>query len=245
MKIHIKPLVLLLCGASVQVAVNAQAWVPCPATEFREQKAKSDALYAGTASIRMRIDMASYRSINDPLPFDQGTAVVMRSGEAFRSEQLGMITVQNGSLRVTIDETDRIIMVNKPAPSDEPFVSYVATTVFDGLASCAKRNTPLGNEFKLVFGEGALYDHMIVRYDAMGWLRGTETHWRQPIPEYPDDPNSAAYTPKLLMTYWVPTPLTEVGTELDPLTYVSISNGKVVGLGRYAAFQVYDGRVAQ
>lgn len=227
-------------------SVVAQEWTPCAVSVFTAHKAASDAKYGAKSEYRLVLEIKSYRSAGDATPYDKGTVTIVRNGDRYRSEQFGMVILQDKKLRVVVDDGDRSIMVNEPAASDVPFLEQFSKTVFDGLASCAQRKNALGTEFKLVFASGAVYDHMIVRYDQQGWLRGTETHWRLPVPEFPDDPTSAAYTPKLVMTYGVPTtPDTTKALELDPGAVVAQRDGTLQGVGRYAGYDVFDGRAEQ
>lgn len=245
MRVVVQHTLLLLAVFFMTSSAFAQGWTPCSISKFRKDKAVCDSMYAAKANYRLTMTMASYRSITDPLPHDQGQAVIVRSGKTYRSEQLGIITVQNETMRVTVDKEDRLIVISKPSALDELFVTQFSTKVIEGLATVSYRLVAGMTEYKLVFGAGAIYDHMIVRYDVNGWLRSTETHWRRPIAEYPDDPQSKSYTPKLVMTYDVPLAHNTVSAEMDPNTYVSQRNGEHVGVGPFASFEVFDGRVQQ
>lgn len=225
--------------------LQAQGWTACTAADLLRAKAASDALYATVPVFSMDIRMSSYRSATDAVPFEEVQASILHDGARSRAEIKNIVTIQDAGLRIIVDREERTIMVTDPVNDEDPYFSAISRTVIEQAAAWARRTTGEGTEYRITFPKGAVYDHLIVLYDAKGWLRRTESIWRQAVSEVPDDPGARSFKPKLRVAYGSPRAFTSGSkrAEMDPYAIISIQDGIPQGIGPWSEFEIIDSRL--
>lgn len=238
-------LVTAVALGALAVLLHAQEWTACPAAELVRAKKASDALHATVPVFSLKLRMASYRSATDAVPFEEVDAILLHDGACSRAEIKDMLTVQDADLRVIVDREERTLIVTDPVAEDDPYVSALSNAVIERAASCARRATPEGTEYRIIFPDGAVYDRLIVLYDKKGWLRRTVSFWRQGISEQPDDPGARLFKPKLQVDYELPRAFASGSrrAEMDTSAFIVLEDGTPKGIGPWTAFEIIDSRI--
>lgn len=211
---------------------------------FVQAKRASDALYAGIERFRITMEMASYRSLEDRVPHDKTTARIIREGTRFRSELGGIVTVQDATIRVVRDPEEGKVFATDPVKLEDAWAIGMADLVLTSLVACERRAWDGHTEYRIRFGPGSAQEHMVVRYDAAGWLRGTSTVWRRSIAEDPSNPLSVAYRPRLEVAYGIPVVINGPSDpDTDPWRLIRRSEHGLVATGEWSGATVIDARL--
>ncbi len=234
-------MVLLLASA----IGHAQVWQPSTPQEVLERIDANGRKFVELGAYEVSMDMSSYRSVNDAAPFDQGRSVMIKVGDRYRVDALGVTTVQDEQFTVSVDSSERMIMVGKAGPLVNEIGAAHMRTVVEKAASVSKRSTGKGVVYKIEFLRGAHYSRMDLEYDAEGWMVKMESHWGFAIQEDPDDPNSPSYTPKVVMLWGRPRKVQEAAVQgkLDISQYVIFKNNRPEAVGIWKDFELHDSRV--
>lgn len=239
-------LILVFMGCLVSLAINAQAWVSCPVQEVVAQSIAHGALLKGMDHYACGMEMASYRSGEDKVPFERARGRVYRSGKGYRNEVAGIVTISDGELRVTLDSAERVMVLAKADTLEELFTLEARAATVRAAKTCAKRTTPEGLQYRLSFPETMPYAHMDLLYDAQGWLRRLELQWAQGIQEEFDVEGAPAYKPRVTITFEQPMAMPErtLSPLMDLRQYLSASTkGKPQAVQAYAGYQLIDTRL--
>jgi len=235
-------LLVLAMSPLMCMAGATQEWQPIAVKEFIAAKRSSDALYAGLVRYEMKVRMISYRSWDDAVPLERVEASVRRAADRFRSEVGGIVTLQDKRIRVIYDPEEGRLFAADPVELADAWALGAVDHILNAVASCFKRIGAGSVEYKLVFAQGAVYDHTIVRYDTQGWLRSTSTIWRQSIAEDPGQPMSPVYRPRLDVEYGTPRPLEADMVEPDPWQFVRETPVGLSAVGQWKGAEVIDSR---
>lgn len=226
------------------IGTFGQAWENVPVSDFVQAKRASDALYVGLERFRITMEMTSYRSVEDRVPHDRTMASIVREGTRFRSEVGGIITVQDATIRVVRDPEEGKVFATDPVKLEDAWAIGVANLVLSSLVACERRTLDGHTEYRVRFSPGSVQEHMVVRYDAAGWLRSTSTVWRRPIAEDPSDPLSAAYRPRLEVAYGIPVVLKGPPDPVtDPWRLVKRGEQGLVAIGEWTGAPVIEARL--
>ncbi|MEO8589950.1 MAG: hypothetical protein ABI432_11305 [Flavobacteriales bacterium] len=239
---HIVVCCMVLFGAR-SLADAPQDWTTVPGSAFVEAKQGNDSRYKDLPRFSMDIELVSYRSWDDQAPHERTQARVVRDASRFRSEVSGLVSVQDPLIRVVMDPQEHVIMATDPVDLNDAWAIGAVDIVLSSVATCFERSVDGGKEYKLVFKTGAVYDHTIVRYDAQGWLRHTSTVWRQTVQEDPSDRLSAAYRPRLDVSYGIPRTLTgPADASTDPWSLVREGKEGLEAIGAWKDIPIIDTR---
>lgn len=236
-------LVVFLCCSSGHLAV-AQQWETVDVRLLKEQKAKSDELQAAMTSMEMQIDFTSYRSKTDVVPHERVVAELVRDKESFRSTVGTITTIQVGAARVVIDKVDRSILLTDPVPLEDMSLQQLSAIVLDRVVQCSRRRTVDGMEYRIQWPAASLYDQQLLLFDNQGWLRRTETTWRQGIQEDPGNLLSPVHYPRLVAQYGRPLPLRpERRADLDLSKVYRATTAGIVAVAPWTGYEVIDTRI--
>jgi hypothetical protein len=232
-------LVLTLSATAVP-----QQWETVDVRLLKEQKALSDQLQASRTSMVMVVEFTSFRSKNDVVPHERIVAEVLRDKDRFRSRIGDITTIQAGAVRVVIDERERSMMITDPVALEDAGLAQLSSMVLDKVLSCNRRRLTDGMEYRIQFPPGGVYEFQLIQFDDQGWLRRTETVWRQGIPEDPGNVRSVVHQPRLIAQYGRPAPLNaDRSRELDlAKVYRAAGASGFVALAPWSGFQVIDTR---
>lgn len=224
---------------------GAQAWVPCPAQEVLEHAEANGKAYAALPVYEMRVELASYRSSTDVAPFDRAESLLQKAGDRSRVDHMGIITVQDGRLRVTVDTTEHVILVAKADDIMDVIGADHAHLIIEQAAAVTKKAIAAGVTYKVMFRPGAYYDRVEITYDKDGILARADLFWRIAIQEDPDDPRSPAYTPRVTMLFGRPRAIAEaaITKRLDLSAYIVMKNGRPIAAPGWTGYEVIDTRV--
>ncbi len=237
---HILTAIVLMPATGMAGAI--EQWQPIAVNEFIAAKRLSDALYANLLMYEMKVRMSSFRSWDDAVPHERVEASVHRADDRFRSEVGGIITIQDARIRVIYDPTEGRVFAADPVDLADAWALGAVDHILNAIATCFKRAVAGGVEYKLVFAQGAIYDHTVVRYDSQGWLRSSSTIWRQAIAEEPGQPGSPAYRPRFDAEYEVPHALGGEAIVPDPWQFIRLAAGGLLAIGQWKGAEVIDSR---
>lgn len=236
----------LACALSLAAEKgDAQTWQSSTPQELLERIEANGKLYEAVTSYRLLVDMASYRSTDDVVAFDEAQSTVVKSGKRYRVDALGMVTVQDEQYRVTVDSAERMIMVGRAGDIMDVVGADHARIIIENAASVTKRSQRDGVTFRVVFRKGAYYTQLENTYDTEGWLKKIECYWGVEVKENPDDPKSPGYKPRVVMRFGRPERLKEEVTtrHLDIGQFVAFQGGKPYPVGSWSGYEVFDTRV--
>lgn len=217
----------------------AQAWTPVPVERLLHQRALADSLQAAMGPSILVMDLMSFRSSTDVVPYDRKHARLVRTAQGFRSEIGDVLMVQGHGLRVVVDRSDRTMLVTDPTALTNVSLPPWSEELLTSLGACYMRTVSDGVEFKLVMAKDVVHDHVLLQFDAQGWLRRSETFWRSGMDGTPGDP-------RLVVQYQRPVPLRagtvdEQGT--DPWEFVKVGPAGLIAIGEWNGIEVIDARI--
>lgn len=240
--IHIVPFIGLLLAHD---PAFSQVWSASTSKEMLERIDANGRKFSELTAYELTVDMASYRSVNDAEPFDEGRSVMVRQGDNYRVDALGVTTVQDGKFMVSVDSSEQLMVFAKAGPVINQVGAEHMRVVVEKAKAVSKRAASDGVVYRIEFLPGAHYSRMEITYDSEGWMTRMESHWGFAIQEDPDDPRSPSYTPKVVMRFSKPVRLDMANAKqrLDLSRFVVLKNDRPAPAAAWLGYRVHDSRV--
>jgi|GEM_PF-5500564 len=232
---------LVIYCSSAGVAQAAPSWVVTDTIELGRYLHAYEAKLGALNDYVLRSTISSYHNTTDAMPAEVERTTLWKMGDRMRSEAFGVITVQDNTLRVTVDAEERMIMLSVPEGSLSMADAGTRTIMFLAAQQVRKTTDPLGVRFQLTFPKAATYSTLELVFDKQGWLRSMTTCWARPIIVEPGNPLSDQVLPKVRVDLTEPGPIGQK-VELDIAKLVDRKAAQLRGVGAYADFEVYDTR---
>ena len=193
---------------SVMTFVSATSfvgdWSDSTPQELIQLIAENGARIRSLEAFELVTEIESFRSASDVVPFDTERSVMICAGNRYRVDAMGLTTIQDERHLVTIDSAERMVIVGNVGPVVNEASKELMRTVLENAVGVGRRKIGGSVEYRVEFLPKAQYSAMHLVFDQEGYLMSTTSYWRFAIKEDPDDPNSAAYKPKLLVRYGRP-----------------------------------------
>lgn len=134
-----------------------------PAQQLKEDIRKVNETYAKTKAVSMKIQYRLFQNYVTAIPFEDKSGSYIRQGQNYVSQLLGITTLQNGSLKLSVSDAEKTIIVSD---ADKKMASP-GNEMLDSLVSrCSKIEfTDLGDGrklYRLRFEKTAFFEYDMI-----------------------------------------------------------------------------------
>ncbi len=136
--------------------------------------------YANTPNYKMDIEHLSYKSANSSVASEQFKGYFLKHKNSYHSNTLGITTIQDSKLKITIDSTNKAILVSNPDESISTWKNLNDENLFSAISYAQHKNNANGttsyklyykpnNQFKyfeIIVGESSWVQEFIIFYQS-------------------------------------------------------------------------------
>lgn len=252
MKVVLNYLILCFLFPVCAFSQEKGAWQPASTSEIVTAYQKMSDWFITTTSYSFHLKYTSYKNHISNEVIESSEGYYKRVGNNYKTEAIGIKTVQNAKVRIIIDTSDKIVTITNPGNLSP---AGARTEEFAQLVEVAKALK------KRTFGKGIAYRVDLKKnemYDALEFIvsdKGivekliyyySERSEKDYLESDEDSKTDLKIKPRLeveFTAYQSPTKFTE--NEFTEKSIVINDNRKVALLDRYRAYQVKDYRTAQ
>jgi len=197
-------------------------WTASTDADLQKCMGEAAAKYIPQRDLSLTYEMFYYNDQQDLEPAERSIARIFRKGQSHRSEQLGILTIQDEKLRVSIDSAARVVLVSTPVAAFDPWSGAMGNDLMASAQKIGVQRSNGGQRFRLMFGTNDLYEAIEIAFDPQGWMLELVLLYRRHpqanalfSPEY--------RRPKVIMRFEQPKPLPVIAKH-------SFETGSVVDL---------------
>jgi hypothetical protein len=127
------------------------AALTAPAQTIAEAFRKVNETYSKTPSISMQVHYRLFSDYTATVPFESNDGVFFRNGNSFYSSLLGITTVQNKNVRISVSENDKTIIVSDPSEKGKNPSTIEIDSMLARCSSSELRNEENGSRRCILF----------------------------------------------------------------------------------------------
>lgn len=175
-----------------------------PAQQLKEDVRKVNETYAKTKTVSMKIHYRLFQNYATAIPFEDKTGTFIRQGQNYFSQLLGITTVQNGSVKLSVSDADKTIIVSD---ADRKIAAPSNVMIDSLIKRCSKVEfTDLGEGrklYRLRFEKTAFfeYDMIDLQFGSNYFIEKIVLFYREAVVLDETAGNMKKEKPKLEISY--------------------------------------------
>lgn len=217
-------------------------WQPATGAELSRAIETNHKNYGTLTDFSLRYEMLHYEDQGLPNPSERHAMRIDRRGDSYRAEQLGILTIQDNTIRVSVDSTGAIVMLAAPSAMESEQVNTWKERIIPLATSIGKQMTPRGTRYRLMLPASTGFDAVEIAFDGAGWLQ-------ELVVLYAHSPQSqhlftpAQLRPKVVTRFERPIALkTDPKVDMDPSKIVDLSGDTPTLRSKWKSYQLIDTR---
>lgn len=240
-------LYITLFLTAISLTTPTDNWKPLTVDEMGKEIKKIEEFYKTTPAYSISVSQASYKSYTAVTTEDKMTGYFIKDAKNnYHSYALGMHTIQNSKIKITVDSLNKSILINEP---DKSFTKEVKTSdIGQMLKTCSavKKITGTdGNRFRFEFGKSNTFSAYEIWTGKSAQIQKIIMYFNA---EYPSDPNnekSPKTKPRAEISFsnYKMNVKPVYSEHFDESKYIVIKNGKYEVTEKWKGYTVYDLRV--
>lgn len=232
---------------SSMVLAPADNWTSITVEDMAKETKKIESVYKDNVGYSFSISHVTYKNYTTAKSEDKMTGYFIKDAKNnYHSYILGVHTIQNNKVKITIDSLNKSIQINSP---DRSFTKEVKLSeVEDMLKICSsvkKQDITTGKKFRMEFSKTRKYSAYEVWVNASSQLEKLVMYFNAEFPSDPGDENSAKTKPRaeVLFTNYKTGLKPDYKSYFDETKYITFKGDTYVGSSTYKEYKIYDLRV--
>lgn len=179
------------------------AWEVSSKEELISVYQKSMEWFSKNTNYKVDVKYSSFSDHTIATPYDKSEGFYIRSNNNFHSMVLGVKTIQNERMRLVIDASSQIIIINNSAKNAQtPFDSRGFSELAEQLKAIKKQKNNIGEIiYRMEFKPNGLYKAYEFKINESGLLTGVRYYYAKEMKEDEEDENSLKGTPRVEIDY--------------------------------------------
>ena len=218
-------------------------WEPAE-KEVLEKKVQAVSRFFGDEeAYRVEVRMSSYKGHLAVTPHDVAEGYIKKVGKNTCVSSLGMVTVQDGILKVMVDTANRIIGIYEANKAFYKGMIDLENLRFEGGGNCFSRSSKKATSYRMEMPGSSPLERIEFTVDHKNFLSDWTLFYAREVEEENASGTVSRAKPKLGIEYRLSTtaPLLHAEERVDH--YISIKGDKVIAKGSYRSFELVDFRV--
>lgn len=238
-------LILIVFYSNAQVG----AWELATKAEMIAAYQKACTWFSNTQNYAFKLKYTSFKNHTSNEVIESSEGYYKRLGNKYKTEAIGIKTVQNEKVRIIIDTTDKLITVLNPGKLNPSLTeSKDLEVMLDNVKALKKRKVGKSICYRIDFIKNELYEAYEYTINEKGLLQSLVYYYSE---QTEDDDGDGEYTtpiktkvkPRLEVIFSnYQTPIAIAESEFYEKLVVLNGNQKINLLDKYKAFQVKDYR---
>lgn len=232
---------------SSMVVVPVDNWTAITVEAMATEIKKIEAVYKDNVGYSFSISHVTYKNYTTTTAEDKMTGYFIKDAKNnYHSYILGVRTIQNSKVKITVDSINKSIQINTP---DRSFTKEVKLSEVENMLKiCSvvkKQDVSSGKKFRMEFAKTKKYSAYEVWVNSSSQLEKLVMYFNAEFPSDPNDEKSAKTKPRaeVLFTNYK-TGLKPVYKDyFDETKYVTAKGDTYVGATNYKDYKIYDLRV--
>ncbi|MFN3342284.1 MAG: hypothetical protein ACK40M_06275 [Flavobacteriales bacterium] len=236
---------LSLLSSAMVVPVNS--WTAITVEDMAKETKKIESVYKVNVGYSFTISHITYKNYTTLTPEDKMTGYYIKDAKNnYHSYILGVHTIQNSKVKITVDSVNKSIQINSP---DRSFTKEVKLSeVEEMLKICSavkKQDVTTGKKFRMEFSKTKKYSAYEVWVNSSSQLEKLVMYFNAEFPSNPNDEKSAKTKPRAEVVF------ADYKTGIKPLykdyfdeaKYITLKGDGYVASSAYKDYKIYDLRV--
>lgn len=244
-----KSLYIFFVFISAISTAQVGAWEVATKNEVISSYQKTWTWFTNTQNYAFKLKYTSYKDYVSKEIIESSEGYYKRLGNKYKTEAIGIKTVQNEKIRIIIDTLDKIITVLNPGKLNPALtVAKDLEVMLDNVKALKKRKIGKSTCYRIDFIKNELYEAYEFTINEKGLLESLVYYYSEQIEE--DDGDGQYITPiktkvkprleVLFTNYQAPIVIAE--SEFQEKSIVLNDKQKINLLDKYKAFQLKDYR---
>jgi hypothetical protein len=200
----------------------------------------------GMENYSFQLDYRSYKDHNEREPFETATGVYKKSGKNYMCNVLGIKTIQNSRMKITIDSAEKLIVLTAPQNISPAAMNLdQVRDLLDNAKSLTKKIVGKYTTYRIEFNKNELYQSMEYRFEAEGGLTQLSYYYaEQTDRDYNEngDMIDMRLMPRLDVCFSAYKQEKSGEGEFAESNIVVQQNNKLIASGKYRGYEVKDYR---
>lgn len=242
-KIFLPGLIFILSG----FVISDNNWEVVSADEMTKKIKEIESFYKTTKAYSIVVSHKSYKNYTSNIPEDQSNGFFIKDTKNnYHSYSMGIRTVQNDKVRITIDSLNKSILINQP---DKSFSREVKISELkDLLKTCSKMKIGTWSnidKLRFEFSRSSSYSAYEIWTSTSYRITRVVIYFNIEIPTDPDDEKSPKTKPRaeIVFSDYKTGISPDYKKYFDETKYIVFKNGEYAATDKYADFLIYDLRV--
>lgn len=227
---------------SLVTTLGRAQWQPASAAELARAMDANHAHYNGLGDFSLRYEMLHYEDQSHVKPSEQHAMRIDRRGGSYRAEQLGILTIQDKDIRVSVDSAGAIVMLASPTAIEAEQLGQWKDRIIPLASSIGKQTTTQGTRYRLMLPASTGFEAVEIAFDQAGWLQELVVlYLHSPQSQHLFTPS--LHRPKVVTRF--KRPETMKGGEaiaMDPKAIVDLSGRTPALRSNWRSYQLIDTR---
>lgn len=222
-------------------------WETVTASDMSKEIKSMEEFYKNTSAYSIKIVHRTYRNYSATKIEDESTGFFIKDAKNnYHSYSMGIRTIQNSKMKLTIDSLNKSILLNEPDSylSKEVKISELKDLL--KLCSAIKMNKEEGaKKYRFEFNKGGSYSAYEIWANSSSQIKKLILFFNTEVLTDPSDEKSAKTKPRAEISFSdYTTGITpDYKKYFDETPYIQLKNEKYSGVGKYKGFEVLDLRV--
>jgi|GEM_PF-2719725 len=217
-------------------------WQPADPEELTKAMAANQEHYRALGDFSLRYELIHYQDQGSPQPFERHAMRIDRKGSRYRAEQLGILTLQDENMRVSVDSAGAIVMIAAPAKLEAEQTDHWRKNILPLARSIGKRTTGTGMRYRVMLPISTGFEAVEIQFDRDNWIQELVVLYdRSPQHDHLFTPE--LLRPKVITRFNKPEAIS--GRDvivMDPGTIVDVTTLQPVLRPKWRSYQLIDTR---
>jgi len=229
---------------ALSVAKPTDNWNIITVDEMSKEIKKIEAFYKNTPAYSVSVTHASYKSYTATSSEDKMNGYFMKDAKNnYHSYVLGIHSVQNNKIKITVDSLNKSILINEP---DKAFTKEVKVKEIEQMlkicTSVKKQNGTEISKYRFEFGKGTQYAAYEIWVNMDSRLQKIILYFNAEFPSDPDNDKSVKTKPRAEIVFSnYKTGIKPVYKDhFDETKYIKLSGDKYIPTEKFKNYKVYD-----
>lgn len=244
-KYHIIPILIIFLFSGFIIQENK--WEEISISDMTNNIKKIEDFYKNTSSYSLKITHKTFKSHTETKVEDFSNGFFIKDAKNnYHSYSLGIHTIQNAKYKLTIDSTNKSILVSDP---DKAFTKEVKVSELkDFLKICTaikKYNGEKNDYYKFEFGKTGTYKAYEIIVNENWQITKIKIYFNTEVLSDPSNEKSAKTKPRgeILFTDYKTGIIPDYKKYFDESQYITVKNNEFNPTEKFKGFTVYDLRV--
>jgi hypothetical protein len=217
-------------------------WEPVSNDELVKVFNDCETQFNSSGSFQVNVSHESFKDHKTIQREDISKGYYLKDKNHYHSFLVGVHTIQNDKLKLSVDTSERIILVMLPEKTEGFMNENKSLMIAQNIQSSSKMRKGGETLYKVVFKPNAGLEFYELAVDEKKVVKKLTLYYSTAIPQNPDDVNSPKSKPRVEITFsgFIINPTVNYAESFSENKYLKKAGESYEGTGIYADYEVND-----